>query len=93
MYSNLIIYRVIRKEDGEIKAKSFEASFVEVSAKSGDNIVSLFKIIASTLPGTENSQMMSISGRVSTSQTQNVGRPSTVTATPSKKIQFLIFIC
>lgn len=74
-----IFIRVVRKEDGEEKAKSFDANFVEVSAKSGDNIISLFKVIASTLPGTETSQMVSMSARLSTTQGQNAGPTSNPT--------------
>ena len=35
-----------------------EVLFSEVSAKTGDNVNSLFKMIASTLPGNENSQFL-----------------------------------
>lgn len=74
-------FRAVRKEDGEAKAKSFEVNFIEVSAKSGDGVNALFKMIAATLPGSETSQMMSMSGR--TSMTQGpalVGLQSTATA-------------
>lgn len=57
---------MVHIEDGEVKAKSYEAQFCEVSARSGDNVQTLFKLIASTLPGSENSQMLSMSGRTQT---------------------------
>ena len=77
----------MRKEDGEAKAKSLEANFVEVSAKSGDSIAALFRMIAGTLPGSEVSQIMPMSGRVSTVQGQTMSQSAG--NNPTSSIDFL----
>ena len=43
--------RAVSLEEAEAKAKSLEATYVETSAKTGDNVKQLFKQIANTLPG------------------------------------------
>mmetsp|Transcript_33792 Transcript_33792/g.38419 ORF Transcript_33792/g.38419 Transcript_33792/m.38419 type:complete len:238 (+) Transcript_33792:1-714(+) len=45
--------RVIPKTEGEKLAKSLEVLFMETSAKEGTNVKSLFKKLASSLPGME----------------------------------------
>nr|CAI44512.1 rab_C15 [Paramecium tetraurelia] len=50
--------RVISTEEGANLAKECDAHFIEVSAKTGNNVELLFKQIAATLPGTETSQMV-----------------------------------
>ncbi|CAD8180556.1 unnamed protein product [Paramecium pentaurelia] len=50
--------RVISTEEGTNLAKEYDAHFIEVSAKTGNNVELLFKQIAATLPGTETSQMV-----------------------------------
>ncbi|CAD8170831.1 unnamed protein product [Paramecium octaurelia] len=50
--------RVISTEEGANLAKESDAHFIEVSAKTGNNVELLFKQIAATLPGTETSQMV-----------------------------------
>jgi Ras-related protein Rab-6A len=43
--------RAVSLEEADKKAKSFEATYIETSAKTGDNVKQLFKQIATTLPG------------------------------------------
>ena len=43
--------RAVTFEEAEAKAKNFEATYIESSAKTGDNVKQLFKQIATTLPG------------------------------------------
>jgi GTPase SAR1 family protein len=49
--------RVVTQEEGEAKAKSLDALYVETSAKTGDNVQQLFHQIAMSLPGMENAQV------------------------------------
>lgn len=57
-----LMKRVVATDMGLQKAKEKEALFMEVSAKSGHNINSLFKTIAMTLPGNDNSQFAGTGG-------------------------------
>ena len=43
--------RAVSTEEATTKAKSFDAIYIETSAKNGDNVKQLFKQIATTLPG------------------------------------------
>ena len=43
--------RAVSTEEAASKAKSFDAIYIETSAKNGDNVKQLFKQIATTLPG------------------------------------------
>lgn len=49
--------REVTTEEAEQYAKNNEATYVEVSAKQGNNISTLFMNVASTLPGAEISQI------------------------------------
>ncbi|KAI8801900.1 ras family-domain-containing protein [Cladochytrium replicatum] len=46
--------RAVSTEEGEKKAKEFNAMFIETSAKAGYNVKALFRKIAQALPGMEN---------------------------------------
>mmetsp|Transcript_20305 Transcript_20305/g.77744 ORF Transcript_20305/g.77744 Transcript_20305/m.77744 type:complete len:211 (+) Transcript_20305:55-687(+) len=46
--------RTVSVEEGEAKAKEFDVMFIETSAKAGFNIKALFRKVASSLPGMEN---------------------------------------
>ena len=48
--------RAVTQEEAQTKAKSFEAFYIETSAKTGDNVKQLFKQIATTLPGDKPQQ-------------------------------------
>eukprot|EP01070_Trichotokara_eunicae_P002480 Trichotokara_eunicae@DN2684_c0_g1_i1.p1 len=54
--SDLNDRRQVSPEEGEQKASDNDAVFIETSAKSGLNVKSLFRKLASTLPGLENQQ-------------------------------------
>ena len=43
--------RAVTTEEASVKAKSFDAIYIETSAKNGDNVKQLFKQIATILPG------------------------------------------
>jgi len=49
--------RQVSVEEGEQRAKEHDIMFIETSAKAGFNIKSLFRKVASALPGMENSQI------------------------------------
>ena len=46
-----LIFRQVSTEEGEAKAKEFEMSFFEVSAKSGVNVPVVFKNLTTQLQG------------------------------------------
>ncbi|KAJ4820334.1 Ras-related protein [Rhynchospora pubera] len=52
--NDLVDQRQVSFEEGEVKAIEIGAIFTETSAKSGFNIKTLFRKVASTLPGMEN---------------------------------------
>ena len=49
--------RSVTSEEAQNKAKELDAMYVETSAKTGDNIKTLFRNIAQALPGMENAQI------------------------------------
>lgn len=55
--------RAVSLEEADAKAKSFEATYIETSAKTGDNVKQLFKQIATTLPG-DKPQPVAAAGRI-----------------------------
>lgn len=69
----LIWKRQVTTEEGMLKAKELEVLFMEVSAKSGSNINSLFQMIAGSLPSNENSQLM-FQSAMNMSTTPNHGK-------------------
>ncbi|OMJ94681.1 hypothetical protein SteCoe_2014 [Stentor coeruleus] len=50
--------RTVTHEEAQNKAKSFDAFYIETSAKTGDNVKQLFKQIANTLPGDKPQAMI-----------------------------------
>ncbi|EGR27313.1 Ras family protein, putative [Ichthyophthirius multifiliis] len=48
------LQREISQEDGEKKAKSFEMNYYEISAKTGENVVNMFKSMALQLNPSDN---------------------------------------
>eukprot|EP01017_Pseudomicrothorax_dubius_P016618 TRINITY_DN1883_c0_g1_i19.p1 TRINITY_DN1883_c0_g1~~TRINITY_DN1883_c0_g1_i19.p1 ORF type:complete len:229 (+),score=42.88 TRINITY_DN1883_c0_g1_i19:106-792(+) len=52
--------RQITEQEGERKAKELDVHYMEVSAKSGANVQTLFKNIASLLPGAETANPASL---------------------------------
>ena len=50
-------------EEGDRKAKEFDALFCEVSAKVGTNVNNLFYSISANLPGNENNVVVQSTGR------------------------------
>lgn len=55
--------RTVSVEEGEAKAKEFDVMFIETSAKAGFNIKALFRKVASSLPGMENTVIAKTSER------------------------------
>lgn len=49
--------RQVSVEEGEAKAKEYDIMFIETSAKAGFNIKSLFRKVASALPGIDNNDI------------------------------------
>ena len=58
----IILKRQVSKEQIERKINELEINYMEVSAKNGENISSLFKGIANKLSATENNQSVNIGG-------------------------------
>ncbi|KRX02396.1 P-loop containing nucleoside triphosphate hydrolase [Pseudocohnilembus persalinus] len=50
--------RQVSQEEAQQKAKELDVIYLEVSAKTGNKVQHLFKVIASSLPGAEVSQLM-----------------------------------
>lgn len=50
-WHTFFLFRVVSYEEGEAQAKQYNVMFIETSAKTGSNIKSLFRKIASALPG------------------------------------------
>jgi Ras-related protein Rab-6A len=55
--SDKVEERTVTVEEGTNRAKELDALYVDTSAKTGDNIKTLFRNIAQALPGMENAQI------------------------------------
>jgi hypothetical protein len=49
-----LIQREVSLEEGEAKAKEIKVLFIETSAKTGNNVKQMFRLIAQHLPGIED---------------------------------------
>ena len=56
--------RAVTAEEAQEKAKNFDAFYIETSAKTGDNVKTLFKQIATTLPGDKPQGTPGATGRI-----------------------------
>ena len=67
--------RTVSVDEAEAKAKGLDATYIETSAKTGDNVKQLFKQIATTLPG-DKPQPAGAAGRIQITPTS---QPATAT--------------
>eukprot|EP00915_Cephaloidophora_sp_WS-2016_P008693 GHVH01012119.1.p1 GENE.GHVH01012119.1~~GHVH01012119.1.p1 ORF type:complete len:198 (-),score=23.24 GHVH01012119.1:64-657(-) len=66
--------REVSSEEGEARAKEHGLLFVETSAKAGHNIKSVFRQIATNLPGMKESQPREVVDIISRADKQDVAR-------------------